>query len=656
MLGIVLPKTDNKILWLVRILLAACLALPLFTSSSLLFPYTSAKAFAFRIIIEFALPFYVYLCLKYRDFRPRPNLLVLAVLSFLATWFLSAVLGVGFYLSFWGNLERMGGVFGLAHFALFFLMLASVYKKYNDWLWLLRISVSTSALVSLLAIFQRFTSLGLTLPQQVRVASTIGNPAYLAGYLIFNIFFAVYLLFVRNRQAPGSDGRPQPSVGSKSTRLLYGGIILLQLVAFVLAGTRGAMLGLTAGLIFCLIYFARSYPQPDLKKYFLGCLILILALAGLVFVFRGSPVVKNNSILSRLSNFSLNDTTAKNRLILWQVSWQAWQAKPIFGWGPENFETAANKYFDQRLNPYEAWYDRAHNFVFDDGVTTGWLGLTGFLALIAIIFYNLIIISRTSRENFILAVVFGGLLIAYLTQNLFVFDSFVSFLMLFFILALVNNYNPALSKVDENSKKNAVAANPPFIFGKKILVLALSLAAVYLIYYLNIQPMQASAIGNEILSLAPDQAGQATALASEALAKNTFASDEIIYQTTIDYISKIQIMPQLTGDEDFYQMASAGLKKAISGSDQQARYYVALAWLDLYFSGGHADRGQEAITLAEKAQKLSQEKKDTYLILVAAYSLAGDDQKAQMQVVKAQAFGNILGSEIKDYYNSLNQK
>lgn len=635
------PQTDRNILLIVKILLGLCLITPLFISSSLLFPYTSAKAFAFRILIEISAAFYFYLALKYPEFRPKKSLLNLAILTFLFTSILSAIFGVDFYLSFWGNLERMVGFWGLLHFVLFFFLLAAVFKKGKDWLNLLKISVGASSLVSFLALVQALGGWGMLLPFEQRVFGTLGNPAYLAGYLIFNIFFAGYLFALSIKQAESK----------KWEKFIWGAAIFLQFIVIFLTGTRGALVGLLFGTIFFIICLAIFHPQARIKKYFLVALILIFILGGFIFAFRQNDFIKNNSFLGRLASVSFKEVTVQNRLILWQSSWQAWQERPIFGWGLENFEPAINKYFDARLNPYEAWYDRAHNFLFDYGIADGWIGLASYLFLIgAAAFY----LKRVAKQNFYFSIFFGGLLLAYLVQNLFIFDNFASYLMLFFVLVLISFvYEQTIAsqkKTDRDLSQKIGNTNLNFL--KKLAVLVLTVLAAFSIYFLNIEPMAASHQAQQTLSLPPEELNQ-TPLLAQALSQKNFGRNEIVYQVVLDYLDKIQAMPSLVKNEDFYKLGSSALDQSIGQEPLEIRSYVALAWLNLYFSSQDTLRIDLAISQADKIKALSPNKKDSYFLLVAAYAMKNDQINAQAQIESLRKFDQFSADQLQNYYNKL---
>lgn len=622
-------KIDTHIFNALKFFLAVCLAEPLLASASFIFPYTTPKILAFRALVEIAAMLYFYLALKYPELRPRRTFLFWAALTFLFICLIAAVWGADFYTSFWGNLERGMGVWSLAHFVAWFLILTAVFKEPKEWRRLIELSVGVSIIVAATALIQRFGGSGELLPATDRVYGLLGNAGVLGSYLVFNIFLAGYLFF--------------KSVGWKKW-LLAGGVLFLVLNLF-LTGTRGAWLGLIVGSItgFLLLFF---YGAKSVKKYSAIFLITVFILAGALFLLRDTSFVQNNSALSRLTNLSFADTTLQSRLILWQGSWRAWQERPILGWGPENFEVAINKYLSPRLADYEVYgTDRAHNFIFDYGVTVGWLGLLSYLALIGVAGRSLWL---KRADDFVFSAIFISILAGYLVQNLFIFDSFVSFLMLFFTLALVDNSETSLVRLPGSS------ARQNRLRGRDKIFLCLSaLVIVAFLYFFNLKPLLAAYRASQAMSLSLDKTAQAAPLLSDALNLNTFASPEIAYQIAIDYINRIGQSPNLAQDDNFYQIASDGLSKIIERSPGRARNYIALAWLDLYFSGSNSQRINDAVDLGVKARDLNPTRKDAYLVLVAAYSLSSQPEKAQSIISQALGIDGKMGEAVAKYYNQL---
>ena len=655
-------KADNRILPLLKIILGACLVAPLFAADSLLFPFTAPKGFLFRILVEIAAVLWLYSAWKKPSFFPLKSaslsltsfykgglgralrsfgeaggFLNLSVLIFFAIWILSGIFGIDFNSSFWGNMERMIGVFGMAHFVLFFFLIQSVFNSVESFKNLFKVSAAASVLVSLLAVAQKFVSLGALMPQAERVSSTVGNPAFLASYLLFNVFFAAYFF---QKSLEEKD---------KKSSWLFGAAILLGLAAIILTGTRGALLGLAAGAImfFALAIFilpSKGESGKKIKKISLICLAAIFVLAGSVFAFRKSSFVQDNAILSRLTDISLNDSTIRNRVIVWQKSWQAWQEKPILGWGPENFEAAINKYFDPRLNPYEAWYDRAHNFIFDYGVSIGWLGILSYLSVLAAAFYYLI---KIRRKDFFLFAVFAALFVSYIVQNLFIFDSFVSYLMLFFALAFIDFVY-----------KNSFIRERPFqkeAKGIGVFPLVLGIVIIFFCFYsVNAKAVKASYWANQAINSFPSDYLRGNNLLKKSLTLETFASAEIGYHAATDYLSKVSRFPELARNKEFYDLCQNQLSRSVEVFPRQARYRVAQGWLNLYLNFSPA-QANEVVYMAREVRKLAPAKKDGYLLEIAAQFVMNRKDKSEAVVLEAEKLDKILGEEVKNYWKSLNE-
>jgi len=645
---------------ILKIILALCLATPLLAFSGVIFPYTVPKVFAFRVLVEIAAVFCIFLVLKYSTnffttsyrggqreqspslFKGRlGGILNLSILAFFVLSFFSALFGADFYTSFWGNLERGMGVFSLLHFVVFFFILQIVFRSHEEWIPLIKASVFVSAAVSFLAICQHFFSLSDLLPQVDRVYSLIGNAGVLSSYLVFNIFLAGYLFFHELSSSKNSF-----------KKLGYCLLIFVFCLALALSGTRGAWLGLLAGVLIFLAIMAWQSQQKKWRKFAIWGLSIIFVLIASLFIIRDSSFVKNNPTLYRLTSISFSDGTAQSRLILWQGAWQAWQSKPLLGFGSENFETAIGKYISPRLAEFEGYStDRAHNFIFDYGVTVGWLGLLSYLAIFIVALWKLI---ENLKNNLIFSSIFISLLAAYLVQNLFIFDSFVSYLMLFFVLALISNtcHSDVSADAEESSKNVKLSFRHLSLFVSCLLYLV-SFLLLFVIYMYSLKPLLAARYANQILSLPASEASAAASMLKNVTALNSFASPEITYQVTLDYVDKINQNPALAQNEEFYSVASGELLKIITRSPDQFKNYIALSWLSLYFSGQEKTRVTESLELAQKVRALSPNKKDAYLLLVAGYSLSNQPQKALQAVDQALAIDAKMGEEVKGYYDKL---
>src|SRR3989338_5265902 len=107
---------ESNIIKIIKLGVYAVLFLPLIVVPLLFFPFSTSKAFLFQAIVEIIFALYFIVALKNPEYRPKKTLLFYAVSFYFIALLLSAVFGLDFYHSFFGNYERMWGFFQLLHF------------------------------------------------------------------------------------------------------------------------------------------------------------------------------------------------------------------------------------------------------------------------------------------------------------------------------------------------------------------------------------------------------------------------------------------------------------------------------------------------------------------------------------------------------------
>jgi O-antigen ligase/predicted Zn-dependent protease len=387
------------------------------------YPFWAPKSLFFQIIIELALPFYLYLIIA--DKRLRPNLkspLTLSVLIFFGVFLLASIFGTNPNLSFWGNFLRMSGTFNLIHLVLFyfyFLLLYIADKNFTTKIY--KFVVWSATLISGYGVW---TYLGL--PQlfqdrylHARVASFLGNPIYLASYLVIPIFFSIILIL-------REEVRLQ--------KILYFGCLVSLTLGIYVSGTRSALLGASIGLlaaIIALLFFGESKKLRLSLGVF--ATVFVLGIASLVAFNSKLP---KGSLLYRVSQTS--DADSKARLIQWETALKGVFMRPVLGTGPETYYLTANKYFDPAILSFDSsFWDKPHNYLLELLVTTGFLGL---LSYVAVIFFAGKTLYDLRKKNLThpqeLYLLFGAL-VAYQVQNLFIFDTMSAVLMFFVLLAIL---------------------------------------------------------------------------------------------------------------------------------------------------------------------------------------------------------------------------
>lgn len=362
----------------------------------------------------------------------------LGVLAFVVAFGLSTFFAFNRYRAFFSNWDRLSGYFLLLHIFAFFLILVTFAKDKKIWRTLLTVSVVTSGLTGLYALGQRAGLIavpGATFVDQ-RIIGTLGNAAFFAAYLLFNIFLALYLGFEE-----------------KSRRYLFLGAAGFDALALFLTGTRGAYLGVYSGLLIAaLLLIFQPHKSIEIRinrrfKKIAGISVILLLLAPII-VFSLAKAFPQNLLLSRLSLSALN-IGVRNRLLVWATSWDAFKERPVLGWGIDNFAYGFDKHFNPKILEnvltQESWFDRAHNIFFDTLVAGGIAGTLGYVLFLGILFFSALKFTGKDPAGAVLV----GLLAAYVIQGMFLFDVFQTYLMLFFVAGFLNFINQKPAPVAE---------------------------------------------------------------------------------------------------------------------------------------------------------------------------------------------------------------
>ena len=471
---------SNLLLKLIKLGIGFVLFIPLYVGGSFFFPFIFPKIWLFQLITEIILLFYIVLAVSDSRYRPKLNLATYALLSLTIILIITGFTGIDVFRSFWGNTERMSGTIAWLHFAAFAVMLSGVLKSEKDW----RNFFAVAVLISVLEFFyvlaqylgQYFIALQTRVWMPGSQMGTIGNTDLVGTYAIFSAFFALYLW--------------QNSRNIKISKYQYfwAAAFFLNIGTLFLASSRGAIVGFGAGLI---VYLAIQFRQnPQIRKIIALAVLIPVVLYGLLWLMRGKDFVKNNSQLTRIVNASLKDDTVQQRFTEWGIARSAFKARPIFGFGPNNYLHLHNTYLNPRVYELrETNFDRAHNAYLDYASMSGILGLAGYLFLIAALFWVFL-------KNKVW--VFASLAIAYAVNSFFVFDSPASYISLFLTIGFamfvknteLGTRNLELgNKFQPSSKLQAPSSSPQTIAVISIFYLLFS---IFLIWIVSIKPAVAN--------------------------------------------------------------------------------------------------------------------------------------------------------------------
>lgn len=416
---------------LVYICLYSVLFVPFSVVESLYFPFITGKTFLFFACVQIATLSWLILCGYNKEVRPKRGLLLWTTLIFLAIVAVADITAIEPQVSIWGNFERMDGLMTIIHVVLFFIVMSSMLQNHlKKWVPYFITSLVASTITCVM-VFRQAGEIAQTGASIIRAEVTFGNPIYVAAYLLIHIFIVGWF-FVRHR-------------GMKA-RIGLGALALVHVIALYFTGTRGAFVGLAVGALVTSIYVAiRERKDPFLRWGATALVALAVVGGGLFFSFKDSSFIQNSPSLSRIANSSLTEGTGYSRWILWtSVAPEGIKERPILGWGQGGFAYVFDKYYDPRLHAQEDWFDRSHNILIDWMIAAG---IVGFLSYISIFIGAGICVVRNKEFHVTEKAILIGMMVAYLVQNIFVFDSLTNYIFFFTLLAYIHGRSSEDSKV-----------------------------------------------------------------------------------------------------------------------------------------------------------------------------------------------------------------
>lgn len=611
------------------LLLAVIAITPFVKLSFLYFPFVSGRVYLFRALVALAFFFWAWLLVSDKTYRPNlKNILVIALLLFFFAQVIVSFFGVDPLFSFFSSISRSEGVFQYGFWVLYFLMLTSVFKKNDDWKILFSVFIIAAFLISL------FAWLGFQSNQKI-YNNLFGNPAYFSGFLIFSIGFSL-LLFAEGG-AFISHSRFAQAFERKffKTSLLNNLFLVLALffvVTLIFTQIRGAFIGLAGGIfLFCLlsVLFLR---KTNKKLVFSAGIVLLLGTIFLValFSFKNTDFVKKTPILSRLTTITDIQTpgSARERLLVWKAAFKAFQEKPIFGWGSENFASAFNKYYDHWVGERETWFDRAHNIPLDI-LATG--GIFLFLLYLFWLFAVTYLIFKISKQKKLLSFILASMFLAYFLQGLFFFDTFAISLGLFPFLACLVYLTPR-PEINANQRVNQSSI-------RGCLLLPVALFSLFVIYATVIMPYQANAAALQFYT--HTEAGlykEAKPFLEKSFSiKSPYTYWEVRREASWQFLGILEdrvkeTMPSqdIQTIEEIYDFITPELEKFIAKKPYEPQMYYVLA--RVYQSGfeklGKDDLGK-AETILKKAQNFSNLRKEYFEELKKVLLLEGKFEEAE---------------------------
>ena len=385
----VLNITQNGI-WFTYLALATVTPLIFSTANSelfevpkMLFVYTAAVIITSLLLITYVV----------QKKRSLPlNLILTSFIFLLLTQVASTLISIDKFTSIYGYPSRLNG--GLLSQFTYLAILAGVASLSREKiLTVLQASVISALAVSLWGIPGHFgydpncfvltgqltsTCWQKEFDPTLRIFSTLGQPNWLASYLVLIIPISIAQIFVAHKQ---------------SARNFFLASTIIILIALIFTNSRAGVAGfIVSSVIFVLILGKQNIAK--FKKVIIP-LFIISILVGLVF---------GASLTSRAKE-TLGQTSTPGtesgaiRLIVWHGAIDVFKNYTLLGTGPETFAYSYYKVRPPEHNQTTEWnffYNKAHNEFLNYLANTGVLGFSAYLLFLAA---TLFILWRASQQK-----------------------------------------------------------------------------------------------------------------------------------------------------------------------------------------------------------------------------------------------------------------
>jgi len=675
---------NSKLRWVYLVGFFLILALPLLNLPPWFSPPDWGKTIVFRIVLSSLIFLFIYQLLLSKDstfstavgnviqkrnraFGPFLVLIALFVIFLLATIF-----SLDRNFSLWGSPYRSGGFVNFAFYIIFAILVFLILRK-SDWQKIWDFAILIGIFVSIIAIFQQFGLISkIFIPFESRAPSTIGGPIFLAIYLLLLSFLAL------------SFGIKEVKLWKKIFYFLS--LLLFIFVAVFITQTRAVIIGYFIGFLYFILFYPTKKFWIFLVLKLLALIVLLSGIYGIYFVNTQTElpqfIQKNKFLNGVTARLSIEVGLADSRISGWKVALQALKDRPILGYGLENFSIGFDKYYDPSLPGIEkmpgvvhSWWDRAHNFVFDIGVTAGIPALIIYLALFGVLFWQLQGLKRDANiqmhtndtNKVIIAHGIQATFLAYLVANFFSFDTFSTYLTLFLLIAYSLHLlaKQEVGKSQDNRsgftriltpKENKFPTGQARIYAdilkwKKIILLFLFVLLIWFVWDFNIKPLQINGQINTAIYESQHNFCENALNRVEKILSSRSILDSYLRLKYIDVIQEcLRQKPELTFQ---LSLKATQLLKEVT----EMRPYYTRSWLLL---GGYTNAlievGQgempaedfeklknEVNFYFEKAFELSPKRQEVLIEWTKADLVAGEYQKAEERAQKCVDLNSKLG-------------
>ncbi len=391
--------------------------------------YSKLPFFAFGVVVLFAAT--VWLGVKPQAPDHVGRAVCLSWFAFATAWVFAAAFGIDMWGSVFGSQVRQSGGVVLFHMILLFFSLVVFVRRKKDWQWVWWLHgcggvLATVAAGGALLFFSEQAGLG--------ARAWFGNPLLFSGTVLLSFFtFAL---------AGGMGGR--------RVRVWVVGGMGMTLLGSLLGSSRSVILGIVAGgaLGVFLYLLLRVHRKHAWWQMVVAGVLLAASLVAARAVFLLPSVRRVVGAYLPISRFLQPVQELRgdsSRIDAWMVAWEGFRARPVFGWGPEQFGQVFDERYPAsffRFSLAENFWDKSHNMFLEWLVSGGLPLFVAGLFLFGVLVWAFLIRFREGAVSAVGAAAGVGGLGAVFVYSFFVFETFFFWMFLVLLSAYLFQLRP----------------------------------------------------------------------------------------------------------------------------------------------------------------------------------------------------------------------
>lgn len=452
----------------------------------------------------------------------------------------------------------------------------------------------------------------------LRIFSTIGQPNWLASYLVLILPFSIaFTLYFK----------------SQKSKIFFAASSVIIFWAIIFANSRSGLLGLVISLTIFIFLMGFAPIKQNLKLTIaVASIMLFLTLTfadpitsrikETLLPQRQNITSQNRPAVAPVLSQAVPTESGQIRLIVWRGAIDIFKKNPILGTGPETFVSSYYLWRPDKHNKTSEWeffYNKAHNEFLNYLANTGLFGFLAFGSFLTFTFSELWQISKQNKSLLAKASMAG--IIGYLVTIFFGFSIVATQTALFLII-------PAVLLMRKNPNMQTIKL--PFLQNdtyKKISMIIIALIGVWALTFSS-----RLTLANILEKQAQSQRSSTKQITSynNAISVSPVQNPYLASDFAFDLTTYAKNTQNIQNKEPLAKEAQAQVNNSLNISpnnylvvQRAVKTYALLTDLDPQYS-------QEGLKLANKLVTLAPNYPISFLTLAKIQIAAGKTQDAKL--------------------------